>query len=166
MLPTVSVLAGLAILVGLAGIAVPVLPGLVLVWGSVLVWSLVARDAVAWGVLVISSALAISGWLLQYLIPGRRMRAAGVPNRSTLIGLVAGIVGFFVIPFFVIPVLGLPVGFVAGVYLAELARVGKGQAWDSTRAAVAAAMISYGIELTTGLLIAGAFVLGAWIILF
>lgn len=161
MLPTVSVLAGLAILVGLAGIAVPVLPGLVLVWGSVLVWSLVARDAVAWGVLVISSALAISGWLLQYLIPGRRMRAAGVPNRSTLIGLVAGIVGFFVIP-----VLGLPVGFVAGVYLAELARVGKGQAWDSTRAAVAAAMISYGIELTTGLLIAGAFVLGAWIILF
>lgn len=156
-----SVLAGLAILVGLAGIAVPVLPGLVLVWGSVLVWSLVARDAVAWGVLVISSALAISGWLLQYLIPGRRMRAAGVPNRSTLIGLVAGIVGFFVIP-----VLGLPVGFVAGVYLAELARVGKGQAWDSTRAAVAAAMISYGIELTTGLLIAGAFVLGAWIILF
>lgn len=161
MLPTVSVLAGLAILVGLAGIAVPVLPGLVLVWGSVLVWSLVARDAVAWGVLVISSALAISGWLLQYLIPGRRMRAAGVPNRSTLIGLFAGIVGFFVIP-----VLGLPVGFVAGVYLAELARVGKGQAWDSTRAAVAAAMISCGIELTTGLLIAGAFVLGAWIILF
>lgn len=156
-----SVLAGLAILVGLAGIAIPVLPGLVLVWGSVLVWSLAARDAVAWGVLVVSTALAISGWLLQYLIPGRRLRAAGVPNRSTLIGLVAGVVGFFVIP-----VLGLPVGFVAGVYLAELVRVGKSKAWDSTRSAVAAAMISYGIELTTGLLIAGAFAVGAWRILF
>ncbi len=156
-----SVLAGLAICVGLAGIAIPVLPGLVLIWGSVLVWSLVAHDAVAWGVLVISSALAISGWLLQYLIPGRRLRAAGVPNRSTIIGLVAGIIGFFVIP-----VLGLPVGFVAGVYLAELARVGKAQAWDSTRTAVQAAMISYGIELTTGLLIAGAFVVGVWFVLF
>ena len=156
-----SVLAGLALCVGLAGSASPVRPGLVLIWGSVLVWSLVARDAVAWGVLVISSALAISGWLLQYLIPGRRLRAAGVPNRSTIIGLVAGIIGFFVIP-----VLGLPVGFVAGVYLAELARVGKAQAWDSTRTAVQAAMISYGIELTTGLLIAGAFVVGVWFVLF
>ncbi|MDO5711054.1 MAG: DUF456 domain-containing protein [Micrococcales bacterium] len=161
MLTTVSVLAGLAILVGLAGIAIPVLPGLILIWGSVLVWSLAAQNAVSWAVLVISTALAIAGWLLQYLIPGRRLRDAGVPNRSTLIGLVAGMIGFFLIP-----VLGLPLGFVAGVYLAELTRIGHERAWASTRSAVAAAMVSYGIELTTGLLIAGAFVFGAWRVLF
>ena len=160
MLPTVSVLAGLAILVGLAGIAVPVLPGLVLIWGSVLVWSLVARDAVAWGVLVISSALAISGWLLQYLIPGKRLRDAGIPHRSTIIGLLAGVVGFFVIP-----VLGLPLGFIAGVYGSEFARVGKAEAWTSTQHALRAAIISYGIEFVTGLLIAGAFVFGVWRVL-
>lgn len=160
MLLTVSVLAGLAILVGLAGIAMPVLPGLVLVWGAVLLWALIIQQPIAWIVLLLSTALAIAGWLLQYLIPGRRLRDAGVPTRSTLIGLGVGLVGFFVIP-----VLGLPLGFVGGVYLSELARVGKEEAWTSTRSAVEAALISYGIELATGMLIAGAFVVGAWQIL-
>lgn len=153
----ISVLAGLAILAGLAGIVIPVLPGLVLVWASVLVWALVVQHGVAWLVLILASALAAAGWILQYLIPGKRLRAAGVPNRSTIIGLVVGVIGFFAIP-----VLGLPLGFVAGVYAAELARVGKDGAWASTQHAVKAAVISYGIELITGLLIAGAFIAGVW----
>lgn len=156
----VSVLAGLAILVGLAGIAVPVLPGLILIWGSVLVWTLVTQHGVSWAVLLVSSALAIAGWMLQYMIPGKRLRDAGVPQRSTIIGLVVGLIGFFVIP-----VLGLPLGFVAGVYGSEFARVGKDEAWVSTQHAVRAAMLSYGIELMTGMLIAGAFVFGVWRVL-
>ena len=157
---TVSVLAGLAILVGLAGIAIPVLPGLILIWGAVLVWALVVQHGVAWIVLVLASALAIAGWLLQYLIPGRQLRTAGVPNRSTVFGLILGLVGFFVIP-----VLGLPIGFVLGVYLAELTRVGSDRAWGSTKHAVKAAAVSYGIELVTGMLIAGAFAIGVWRVL-
>ncbi len=160
MLITVSVLAGLAILVGLAGIAIPVLPGLILIWGSVLVWALVVQQPIAWIILLLSTALAIAGWFLQYLIPGRRLRDAGVPNRSTLIGIGVGLIGFFVIP-----VVGLPLGFVGGVYLAELARVGQAEAWGSTRNAVEAALISYGIELVTGTIIAGAFVVGVWQVL-
>lgn len=156
----ISVLAGLAILVGLAGIALPVLPGLALMWVAVLVWTLVVQHGAAWVVLILASALAAAGWILQYLIPGRRLRSAGVPNRSTIIGLIAGVIGFFVIP-----VLGLPLGFVAGVYAAELARIGKDRAWVSTQHAVKAAAISYGIELTTGLLIAGAFFVGVWRVL-
>ncbi len=156
----ISVLAGLAIIVGLAGIAVPVLPGLLLVWASVLVWTLFTQHGVSWAVLLVSSALAVAGWLLQYLIPGKRLRDAGIPHRSTIIGLLAGVVGFFVIP-----VLGLPLGFIAGVYGSEFARVGKAEAWTSTQHALRAAIISYGIEFVTGLLIAGAFVFGVWRVL-
>jgi uncharacterized membrane protein len=78
------------------------------------------------------------------------MRAAGVPTRTTLVGVALGVVGFFLIP-----VLGLVIGFVAGVYLAELARLGSASAArPSTRQAVKAAALSYGIELAAGLAMA------------
>ena len=42
------------------------------------------------------------------------------------------------IGFFVVPVVGLPIGFVLGIYLAELQRVGRAQAWPATRHALTA----------------------------
>jgi ABC-type phosphate transport system permease subunit len=52
----------------------------------------------------------------------------------------------------VIPVLGLPIGFVAGIYGAEFARLGSTQAaWPSTRQAVTAVGLSLLIELAFGL---------------
>ena len=48
--------------------------------------------------------------------PMKRMRAADVGTKTLLAGAVLGIIGFFVIP-----VVGLVIGFVLGVYLAELA---------------------------------------------
>ena len=44
-----------------------------------------------------------------------------------MLGGVLGVVGFFVIP-----VIGLPLGFVLGVYLSELSRVGVDRAWPAT----------------------------------
>ncbi len=47
----VEVVVGLAILVGLAGIVVPVLPGTVLILVAVLVWATETGGATAWTVL-------------------------------------------------------------------------------------------------------------------
>ena len=47
----VEVIVGLAILVGLAGIVVPVLPGTVLILVAVLVWATETGGATAWTVL-------------------------------------------------------------------------------------------------------------------
>ncbi len=146
------VLVGLAMLVGLLGVLVPVLPGLLLVWAAVLVWALVERTAAAWIVLAAASALAASGEVVKYLVPGRRMRAAGVPWSSLAAGGVLAIVGFFVVP-----VVGALLGFVAGVYLAERLRLGThAEAWPSTVHALKAVGLSILIELGAGLLIAGA----------
>ncbi|HEU4540249.1 MAG TPA: DUF456 domain-containing protein [Jiangellaceae bacterium] len=144
------VLVGLAIIVGLVGIVVPILPGLVLIWGSVTVWAFVERSTTAWIVLAIASLLALASQFLKYLLPGRRLRDAGVPTRGILMGTALGVVGFFVIP-----VVGLVLGFVAGIYLVEQLRLRDHQsAWRSTVHALKAVGLSIFIELLAGLLIA------------
>lgn len=161
MLTAVTVLAAIAIAVGLAGIVIPVLPGLLIVFGAVLLWALLVQHAVGWTVLVISLALAAAGWMLQYIVPGRQLARFGIPNRTLVIGVVAGVVGFFVIP-----LIGLPIGFVLGVFGAEYARLRSvDEAWPSAVQALRAAVISYGIELTAALLIAISFAVGAYLLL-
>ena len=146
------VLVGIAILVGLVGVVVPALPGLLLVWGAVLVWALVERTAAAWVLLAAATALVAVSQVVKYLVPSRRMRAAGVPTVSLAAGGLVGAVGFFVIP-----VVGAFLGFVLGVYLAERLRLGNhALAWSSTRHALKAAGLSILIELAAGLLIASA----------
>ncbi|WP_168581332.1 DUF456 domain-containing protein [Gephyromycinifex aptenodytis] len=158
MLIAVTILAALAIAVGLVGIVIPVLPGLIVVLGAVVVWALVAQQAAGWTVLIVSVALALAGWVLQYIIPGRQLKSFGIPNSTTIVGIIAGIIGFFVIPF-----IGLPVGFVLGVFGAEYRRLKSPQeAWPSAVRALKAAAMSYGIELTTALLIAVVFAAGSW----
>lgn len=144
-------LVGLAIAAGLVGIVVAALPGLVLVWAAILVWALVEQTALAWIVLTIATALTVGGQIVKYVIPGRRLRDAGIPKRSLLAGALLSLVGFFVIP-----VVGFVIGFVLGVYIAERYRLRSGgQAWSSTRHALKAAGLSILIELAAGLLIAG-----------
>ncbi len=150
----VTLLAGVLIAVGLAGIVLPVLPGLLLIWVGVGVWALSLRTPMAWAVLSIATAIMILGSVVKYLIPGRRMRTAGVPWSTLGLGALLGVLGFFVIP-----VLGLFIGFVAGIYLAERIRLDDNSlAWPSTVAALKAVGISMLIEMTAGLLMAAVWV--------
>lgn len=147
---------GVAIAVGLVGILVPLLPGSLLVWAAVAVWSFFEQTTVGWVVLGVVSALLGSGILVKYLWPARRMRAADVGGWTLAVGGLLGVVGFFVIP-----VVGLLVGFVAGVYLAELiSRRDRRRAWASTVHAVKGAALSMGVELAAGLLAAATWVVG------
>ena len=156
----VDVAAGAVIVVGLVGILLPVLPGLLLVWLGVAIWSNERQDSTGWIVLAVVTALAVAGTALKYLLPGRRMRTAGVPGRTMMAGGALGIVGFFVLP-----VVGLFVGFVLGVYLAERLRLGRHDAaWAATVLALKAAGWSMLIELLTGLLMAGTWVVGLLVV--
>jgi uncharacterized protein YqgC (DUF456 family) len=151
--PTI-VIAALLVVVGLIGVVVPVLPGLLLVAVGIAVWAFPRGDALAWTVLGVAIAILVVGSVAKYLLPGRKMRDAGVPGRTLALGAVLGFVGFFVVP-----IIGLFLGFVLGVYLGELARLSNGrQAWASTRKALAAVGWSMAIELLTGVLAAGVWV--------
>jgi uncharacterized protein YqgC (DUF456 family) len=150
----VTVLAAVLVAVGIVGIVVPILPGLVLVVAGVAAWTLARGDTLAWIVLAVVAAIVVIGSVVKFLLPGRALRDAGVPGRTLLAGAVLGVIGFFVIP-----VLGLFIGFVLGVYLAELARLGgHDAAWPSTRRALSAVGWSIVIELAAGLLAAAVWV--------
>lgn len=148
-------LIAVVIAVGIVGIIVPVLPGSVLVLGAILVWAIAIGTPTGWVVFAVATTLLAAGTVVKYLVPGRRLKAAGVPNRTLVVGAVLAFVGFFVVP-----VVGLFIGFVLGVYLAERARVGAARAWPSTTAALRAVGFSILIELVAASLAAIAWVVG------
>lgn len=153
-----ELLVGLVILVGLVGIVLPILPGSILILGAVLVWAITEGTGTAWAVFALVTTLLVVGGVVKYVVPGRGLRDSGVPGRSIVLGGVLGIVGFFVVP-----VIGLVLGFVLGVYLAEVQRVGRDQAWPSTVAAVKAVGLSILVELAAALLASGVWLVGALI---
>jgi uncharacterized protein YqgC (DUF456 family) len=153
----VNIVSGLLILAGLVGIAIPVVPGLVLCWLGVLVWAILGDGGwFNWLALAAVTVIAGVGTVVKYAWPGRSLKRTGVSNLSLFVGAVLAIVGFFVVP-----VLGLVLGFLLGIWLAELVRLSDaGQAWRATLHAVKAVGLSLLIELAAGILIAVIWVVG------
>jgi uncharacterized protein YqgC (DUF456 family) len=153
---TVNVISGIAIVVGVLGVLIPVLPGLLLCWAAVLFWAIFGdAGAAGWVVFAVATAVAIAGTVIKYLWPGRRLKTTGVPTSSLVAGGLLGAVGFFVVP-----VVGLVLGFVLGIWLAERARLGPGQAWSSTRQALAAVGLSMLVEFVAALSLAVVWLIG------
>lgn len=149
--PVLDLVVALLILVGLVGAVVQVIPGGLVVAGAVAVWGVVVGGAVGWTVVGVAAVLAVAGLVLKYLLAGRYLQRRGLPNRSLVVGAVAGIVGFFVIP-----VVGLFVGFIGGTYVSELQRLrDEPAARVATVHALKATGISILVELTGALLTAG-----------
>jgi uncharacterized protein YqgC (DUF456 family) len=149
--PLGLILVGLAIAAGLVGIVVAAIPGLILIWAAVGLWAFVEQSLIGWLIFAIATLMAIAGQVAKYLIPGQRLKEAGIPTRSLLLGGLLSLIGFFVIP-----IVGFVIGFVVGVYLSERIRLGShGRAWPSTVHALRAAGLSIVIELAAGLLVAG-----------
>ncbi|HQR26761.1 MAG TPA: DUF456 domain-containing protein [Nocardioides sp.] len=154
----VEVAVGLAILVGLVGIVVPVLPGTILIAGALLVWATESGDPTAWLVTGLALAVLAVGAVVKYALPGKQLKAA-VPTETLLVGSLAALAGFFVIP-----VVGALVGFPIGVYVAERVRVGRTAAWPSTKAALRAMGVSLLIEFVAGLLATAAWLVGVTVV--
>lgn len=155
MITVASVVASLVILVGLAGIIVPVLPGSIVIGAAIVGWAAFTGGEAAWVAAGIAVTLLVVGTVVKFAVPHRRMRDAGVPRMTIVVGGILGIVGFFVIP-----VVGLILGFVGGVWFAEAGRLGTGNAWPSTKSAVLAVGLSILIELAAALLAVAVFIGG------
>ncbi|MDP9165002.1 MAG: DUF456 domain-containing protein [Actinomycetota bacterium] len=151
-----TLLVAVVIAVGLVGILVPLLPGSILVLAAIGVWAYVEATTVGWVTFGVAAAILAAALLVKYLWPMKRMRGADVGTWSLLAGGALGIVGFFVVP-----VVGLVLGFVCGVYLAELAkRHDQRRAWASTVHAIKGVALSVGVELGGALLATMVWVIG------
>lgn len=151
-----DLLTGLAVLVGLVGIVVPLLPGTLLVAIAMVVWAAYVGEPRGWALVAAALVVLAVGAVVKYLLAGRHLQGHGVPTSTLVVGGLLGIVGFFVVP-----VVGLPLGFVVGIYLAELRRVGTADAWPATVAALRAVGIALLVELVAGFVAASLWVTGA-----
>ncbi len=156
---TGELLVGLAMVAGVVGVVVPVLPGLLLSWAAGLVW--VWQDGggptrILVGVVL--TGLLVAGTGAKYLLPARSASGAGAPRSTLLAGIVGAVAGFFLIPF-----VGVVVGGVGAVYLAELQRLrDRAAAGRSTWAVLKAVGIGMLVELVAAVLMLGTWLLGVW----
>lgn len=153
-----EVLLAVVMAVGLAGVVVPVLPGLLLVWGAGVVWALMDGGGwLRWTVVGVMTLLMAAGTAAGYVLPGRAAAGPQASSRWTLVwAAVGGVVGFFVVP-----VVGFVLGFVLGVFLAELvARRELAGTWPATVAVLKATGLSIAVQLGCGLLMVLAWAAG------
>ncbi len=119
-------------------------------------WSILTATSAAWAVFGVASLVLVAGMVLKYVLAGAHLKRSDVNNRSVIIGLIVGAVGFFVIP-----VAGLPLGFILGVYVCELIRTGdSATAWKSTVVALKATAITILVELGASLVAVGVWIVG------
>lgn len=154
-----EVVVAVLLVIGIAGVLIPVIPGILLILGGILLWAVDLNTMAGWLVFSVAAALLALGSVVKYVVPGRRLKAAGVPRTTLVIAGVVGVVGFFVIP-----VVGLFIGFVLGMYAAERQRLGAEAAWPATRTALKAVGLSILIELAAALLASATWVVGVLVI--
>lgn len=139
-----ALIAGSVIILGIIGTVVPLLPGSLLVAVGVVGYAVVIQDNAAWVGAGIALVVLAIGLVAKWLIPARAV-SGEVDNLPLVIGAIAAVVGFFVIPF-----VGIPVGFIVGVLGTELVRTRRwSQAWPATQHAIKAAGLSMLIELAS-----------------
>ena len=152
-----TLLVGLAMVAGLAGVVIPVLPGTSLILVAGLAWALFVSDegATRWVVAGVLVVLFVVGAVLKYALPGRQMRGE-LPRRTLLYAGVGALVGFVALP-----PLGLLLGGAAGVYLGEAQRLGHGpQARQSTLRVLKAVGLGVLAELVAAVLMVGTWLIG------
>ena len=132
------VLIALAMVVGILGTVVPLLPGLPIVWTAALIYGVVEGfGVVGWVCFAIITMVGAAGMVGAVVVPQRKVHGGGAPLSTSIVGLIGGIVGFFVIP-----IVGLVVGAVVGVLVAERMRT---RDWDLAWASTKRAIVGFGI---------------------
>lgn len=139
----------LALLVlGAAGVVLPVLPGSLLIIITLLVWAVLLGGPAAWTAAVLGMLLAAVGWSAATVLTGRVLQREQIPRGPVLIAVVAGLAGMVLLP-----PLGLFIGFAAGLFAAEYRR--RGNDWETAGAASLRALRAIGLGVLVEFCLAG-----------
>ena len=144
---------GLAILIGVVGIIVPVLPGSLLILAALVAWALEVGGTTAWTVAGIAIAVLVVGNVVGP--PARTQAQADRADPHVACRCTRSARRLLRHPR-----RRMFVGFPLGVYLAERVRVGPALAGASTKQALRAVGASILIELAAALLAAAVWVVG------
>jgi hypothetical protein len=146
--------------VGLAGVVLPFVPGLPIIWGAALLYGFITDfGSVGWTAMVAITLLVTVGMVASIVLPDRAGAAAGASRSTRLFAGLLGLIGFFVVP-----VVGFPLFACLGVLLAQYRETDDWQgAIDSTIAVLKGFGVGLLAELGAGL--ATVLVWIAWVVL-
>ncbi|MEM9565820.1 MAG: DUF456 domain-containing protein [Actinomycetota bacterium] len=149
-----TVVVAVVMVIGLAGVVVPVVPGLLLMWVAALLYGF----AVGWsglgiGVMVVLSVLVVTSLILGVIVPRRAAADSGASGLAQVGALIGAVVGFFVIP-----LVGVIVGAVVGLLIVEYLR---NDDWDLAWTAAKGTLRGFGISILIDLGL-GLVMLTAW----
>ncbi len=145
------------ILVGIVGIIIPILPGMLLVWFTVVVYAWrTGFEVIGWPSLAFITIIALVAGLSNIWLPLLGAQKTGAAKRALFLGIVGAIVGTFVIP---IPILGTVIGYAVGVFLGEYMKQRDWRlALKASLGGVAGWGVSAIVEIVTALIILAIFV--------
>ena len=151
-------------LVGLAGLLVPIFPGLTVMWLATLIYALVQASNenmhwFEWVLFAMITLLMIAGNIVDNIIIAQRVREKKVPWGSIILGYLAGIIAsIFFTP--LIGILAAPVGLFGAEYL----RLRDPKiAFDSTRAWMTGWGITIALRVAIGAVMIGLWMIWAWL---
>ena len=156
-----TLLVGLVMLVGLVGVLLPLLPGTALILAAGIGWAVlvVGEGTTQWVVVAVMALLLAGGLVLKYALPGRSL-AGRLPRQTLALGAAGAVAGLLLLP-----PLGLLLGGALGVYVGEARRSGdRGEAWRSTVRVLKAVGLGVLAELTAGVLMVAAWLVGVLLV--
>jgi hypothetical protein len=151
------------LIVGLAGLVIPVFPGLTVMWIATAVYAVsryVTETMTVWGWALFSiiTILMIAGNIIDNIIIARHVRERNVPWLSIGIGFLAGLIASI----FFTPLIGLAAS-PAGLFLAEAYRLkDRKAAFESTRAWMTGWGWSFAARFIIGIVMVGLWMIWAW----
>jgi hypothetical protein len=150
-------------LVGLAGLIVPIFPGLTIMWLAALVYAIfqnIADRMTTWGWVLFGliTALMLIGNVVDNLIIARKMRDHYIPWHSILLAFAAGILASL----FFTPLMGL-IASPAALFTAEYYRLrDRRQAFDSTKAWMIGWGWAFAARFSIGIVVISLWMIWAW----
>jgi uncharacterized protein YqgC (DUF456 family) len=151
-------------LVGLAGLLIPIFPGLLVMWLATLIYALVQASNESmhwfeWVLFALITLLMVIGGVIDNIIIARQVREKLVPWGSIIFGYLAGVIASL----FFTPLVGI-IAAPAGLYLAEYWRLRDTKvAFDSTRAWMTGWGITIALRIAIGVVMIGLWMAWAWL---
>ena len=152
------------LIIGLAGLIVPVFPGLTVMWLATAFYALIEQDAgkmgvIDWILFALITLLMLGGNVIDNIIIARKMRGHAIPWRSIVISYVAGIVGSMAFT----PLIGLAASPLA-LFGAEFLRLrDRRAAFASARTYMIGWGAAFAVRFMIGLVMVGLWMLWAWL---
>lgn len=137
-----------AMFVGLLGIILPILPGVVLIWLTVLAYAVFEGfSSIGWITFTVITLIALVASTVDIWMPVVGSKKGGASKRAILLGLLGGLLGFFLLTP-IMPVVGSIFGGIIGYAVGTLiGQYHKYRDWNLAVKASVGGITGWGLSL-------------------